>query len=156
MDRLQPLAGETRRDSCFVFLEKKKKEKETIAQIIPENKMKSYQRIDPSTRNDSSRPFFLFFSRSDSSAPRATFKRNYSIEFIAGYLWRRKTFRIGGESRVKREHVAYRLTRMARPRGWTRSSYGKIHEPKKASLPPSAGDFLSVKWNEARGRSIKI
>lgn len=65
MDRLQPLAGETRRDSqsCFVFLEKKKKEKETIAQIIPENKMKSYQRIDPSTRNDSSRPFFPFFFR---------------------------------------------------------------------------------------------
>lgn len=149
MDRLQPLAGETRRDSesCFVFLEKKKKEKETIAQIIPENKMKSYQSNRERTilRLETILlvHFFLFFSHS--SAPRATFKRNYSIEFIAGYLWRRKTFRIGGESRVKREHVAYRLTRMARPRGWTRSSYGKIHEPKKASLPPSAGDFLSVK-----------
>lgn len=144
----------------FRFSRKEKKEKETIAQIIPENKMKSYQRIERERSFDSKRffssIFSFFFSRSDSSAPRATFKRNYSIEFIAGYLWRRKTFRIGGESRVKREHVAYRLTRMARPRGWTRSSYGKIHEPKKASLPPSAGDFLSVKWNEARGRSIKI
>lgn len=143
----------------FSRKEKKKKRKRlTIAQIIPENKMKSYQRIERERSFDSKRFFSSIFSFffSHSSAPRATFKRNYSIEFIAGYLWRRKTFRIGGESRVKREHVAYRLTRMARPRGWTRSSYGKIHEPKKASLPPSAGDFLSVKWNEARGRSIKI
>lgn len=68
--------------------------------------------------------------------------------------------RVGGESRVKREHVAYRLTGM-HVATWLDGGrrlrlpcYGKIHEPKKKACPsPLVGDFLSVEWNEARLKS---
>lgn len=116
--------------------------------------MKSRERVERK-RSFETFLFIEFFFFSNSNTPRATFKRNL-YDWIYRLFGGEKTFRIGGESRVKREHVAYRLILNARPRGWTRWSpscfTGKFMSRKKASLP-SVGDFLSAKWDEARLKS---